>query len=133
MKKRFIYYHLPAVLYMVLLFIISVRPMPEELPEFWQMDKFLHLGAYIVLGAVVVRALAGGGDAPTFRAVRSAFIISVGYGLLIEICQLFIPYRSFDLIDLVADAAGGLIGAVAYKGLSSGVMESEEQNRHGGI
>jgi polysaccharide biosynthesis protein VpsQ len=38
-----------------------------------------------------------------------AFILSVSYGLLDEIHQIFVPFRSFSLLDLTKDVIGVLI------------------------
>lgn len=36
-------------------------------------------------------------------------MISVAYGFFIEVCQIFVPYRTFGIDDLAADAAGALV------------------------
>jgi VanZ family protein len=40
-------------------------------------------------------------------------ILGILYGILMELVQkYFIPYRSFDLIDIIADAAGCVTGNI---------------------
>ncbi|MEE9502760.1 MAG: VanZ family protein [Candidatus Aminicenantaceae bacterium] len=41
-------------------------------------------------------------------------LVSVGYGLFIEVCQIFIPYRTFGLHDLIADAVGVVAGLFVF-------------------
>jgi VanZ family protein len=41
-------------------------------------------------------------------------LIAVGYGFFIEVCQIFIPYRTFGLDDLTADAVGVVAGLFAF-------------------
>ncbi|MBN1221919.1 MAG: VanZ family protein [Candidatus Aminicenantes bacterium] len=43
-----------------------------------------------------------------FFYIRSG-VVSVGYGLLIELIQIFLPYRMFSFGDLAADAAGVVV------------------------
>ncbi len=68
-------------------------------------DKLLHFLGYAVLGALPAlhetrRAL----------AVLSATLIAVGIAL--EYGQLFSPGRSFELLDMAADAAGVACGVI---------------------
>jgi VanZ family protein len=76
-------------------------------------DKLLHWLAYFGLAVVVIRAVAGG--LPVRLDMRTAAIgmlITVGYAAFDEAHQLFVPGRSADINDLLADAAGAISGAV---------------------
>ena len=42
-------------------------------------------------------------------ALLGGFLGSAGLGALLEIWQAFLPYRSAELLDFVADAVGALI------------------------
>lgn len=48
--------------------------------------------------------------------IRLAFGIIVFCCLFFEILQYFIPYRSFDVWDIVADSIGASIGILFYYG-----------------
>lgn len=64
-------------------------------------DKLQHLTAFAVLALLLDRSYF------RQRAYWSAVALPLlGYGLAIECVQYFLPYRSFDLLDLVADAIG---------------------------
>ena len=39
---------------------------------------------------------------------------SVGYGLFAEVCQIFIPYRTFGIDDLLADTVGVVAGLILF-------------------
>ncbi len=69
-------------------------------------DKLLHFLAYAILGALP--ALHESGRA---IALVCAILIAVGIGL--EYGQLFSPGRSFELLDMAADAAGIASGVLA--------------------
>ncbi len=63
-------------------------------------DKIVHLTAFFVLALCADYAF------PRRRFDWFTASPLLGYGLLIEIMQFFIPHRSFSLADLAADAAG---------------------------
>ena len=63
-------------------------------------DKVNHILAFYVLGFLADFSF------PVKRFGLSKVLPVLGYGLLIEVIQYFLPYRSFSLYDLAADAAG---------------------------
>jgi VanZ family protein len=90
---------------MALMFYLSAQSYPPVPPRVW--DKLLHGLEYFGLGVLVFRAVAGG--LPATVDVRRALLtvaITVGYGASDEVHQLFVPMRSADFRDLVADAFG---------------------------
>lgn len=87
------------------------RPFPFLPQGLLEADKLLHAGAYAVLAGLVLCALPRGrlGGA---RAVVIAVLVAVLYGATDEWHQSFVPNRSADPLDLAADAAGAIAGAV---------------------
>jgi VanZ family protein len=76
-------------------------------------DKVVHLGVYGLLGALVARALLlRSGALLSGRALVASAGLALAYGLSDEIHQLFVPGRSFEVADLVADALGAALGAL---------------------
>src|SRR5688500_43079 len=71
----------------------------------------VHVAAYAGLAVVTVRAIANGLRDVSWRAVAGAIVISTLYGVSDEYHQLFVPGRSFDYFDIVADAIGSVAGA----------------------
>ena len=63
-------------------------------------DKLNHLAAFFSLALLSDFAFRGNG----FGAAK--FLPLLGYGLLLESIQHFLPYREFSLLDLAADALG---------------------------
>ena len=101
----------PVVLYMAAIFYmssVSDPPIPSG------SDKPLHGLAYLGLAIVVVRAVAGGlpGRIDVWAATI-AILITVGYAVTDEVHQMFVPGRSAEMYDLIADAAGAAAGTVA--------------------
>jgi VanZ family protein len=76
-------------------------------------DKAMHAGAYAVLAATIVRALAGGRwRGVTFGVAAAAVIAATLYGVTDEFHQSFVPGRSVDALDVLADFAGGTAAAL---------------------
>ena len=102
----------PVAIYMAGIFAASAQsdpPMAESAP-----DKPLHALAYAGLAVLVFRAVAGGLPARlTRRRAAAALAITIGYGVTDEIHQMFVPGRTAELSDLVADATGAAAGLIA--------------------
>ena len=84
-------------------------PNPEFAPSFPGADKMAHFGFYGVAGFLFVlwRREIGKGAA---GAVVWAAIFAALLGAVDEFHQQWIPGRSMDLLDWVADVAGGTAG-----------------------
>jgi hypothetical protein len=77
-------------------------------------DKLAHGIAYAGLSAVVVWALVDGDwRRIRLRTVLQATAVCAAYGLTDEMHQLFVPRRSFDWFDILADAVGATAAASA--------------------
>ena len=63
-------------------------------------DKVSHFLAFYVLSLLVDFSF------PKYGFVLPKVFALLGYGLLIEIVQYFIPYRTCSLLDLSADGVG---------------------------
>jgi len=110
--RRFFVYLLPALLYAALIFYLSAQPGLPAVPVAG-FDKIEHLGAYAVLGALLARALMGYGVARR-RALVLAVLLGALYGVSDEVHQSFVPTRSADWRDVVADLLGSSFGAGVY-------------------
>ena len=86
-------------------------PNPEFGPTFPGADKIAHFGLYGVMGFLFVlwrREIGTGAAAAVVRAAIFAALL----GAVDEFHQQWIPGRSMDLLDWVADFAGGTAGGV---------------------
>jgi len=100
----------PVVIYMVAIFYASSLTNP---PVPANTDKPIHWLAYLGLAVLVVRALAGGLPRRISLGVAAAAVaITIAYGATDEVHQLFVPGRTGDVYDLMADAAGALAGTI---------------------
>ncbi|RZB32322.1 MAG: hypothetical protein SRB2_04327 [Desulfobacteraceae bacterium Eth-SRB2] len=84
------------------------------------MDKVLHFVGYALLGALFLRAFK---TSRIKNNVKLMLILSVLlsslYGISDEIHQYLIPYRDADLMDVLADTLGGIMGVYIYQAISS--------------
>lgn len=109
------YYWLPVVIYCGLIFVQSSHPMPETIPHWPLKDKLLHFVAYAVLGALCFRALKQGPWEHRRRWIMLWSVLFAGlYGASDEWHQSYVPSRSAELGDLVADFCGAVCGVWLY-------------------
>ncbi len=102
---------LPAYIFAVLI-LIGSSISTEKLYDIQRMNKlfrvsFSEYSLHFFGFGVFVALLAWG----YYKKKSSALLIRSGFlgfsfGLFIEVYQLFLPYRSFQLVDLAADCAG---------------------------
>ena len=106
-SKRSLYWTVVAV-YAALVLVTAVIPTPEG-PSIPHLDKAVHLCEYLLLAWLLSVALRTGGLTAHDYLIL-AWIYATSYGLLIELIQALVPWRSCDLWDAAADAAGAAIG-----------------------
>jgi VanZ family protein len=101
-------HYLPALIWSVVILAFTSIPdlTPPSLGFTWQ-DKFEHFTAYAIFGGAI-----------TYANIRSnkhwillgAVVFCSLFGILDEIHQHWIPGRSTDPYDWIADTAGALLG-----------------------
>jgi VanZ family protein len=101
----FLWRPLCLVQFLVLLVVfiyLGLTPSPENsIPMF--NDKLMHCSGYFVAGVSISFAF------PRWSFLqRAAFLII--YSIGIEICQHFMPPRTFDVYDICANTTGVLVG-----------------------
>jgi VanZ family protein len=98
----------PACLWAALIFALSAQPtLPVSLGD--GRDKLAHLTAYAVLGFLLARAR-GAGRAALWLPI----LLGLAYAASDEIHQSFVPGRSADPFDWVADAIGVALGVLLF-------------------
>jgi VanZ family protein len=103
-----------AVAWAVLIFVLSSIPGEALAPVqlFVGVDKAAHASVYAVLGACVLLAARRTWNLSSRTGVLLAAALAAGYGITDELHQLFVPGRSADGLDVVADGLGALLGAI---------------------
>ena len=114
--KNLLFYWLPLFIYCLLIYIQSSYPSFEHTSQVLFLDKFLHLTAYAVLGALFFRAYQ---TLPIGSRHKILILISILsssiYGLSDELHQYFVPYRQADGLDALANMIGSIIGVLLYQ------------------
>ncbi len=106
----------PALAWMILIFLLSSRPLPAAAAR--APDWLMHAGAYAVLAALLFHAVAVQGWFGPLSPARwgAVFLAASLYGVADEIHQSFVPGRCPQAADAVADSAGAA-GALAAIGV----------------
>lgn len=111
MKARYL---AATFLWCAIIFWLSSQSEPPKatwwLFEIPGIDKVAHAGIYGILAGLValgIRQLNEGVRRDVLFAVPVGFAIL--YGLSDEIHQIFVPHRTFELLDLLADGLGALV------------------------
>lgn len=106
-----------VVAYSGVIFYLSSRStLPAIGPEFPEKDKALHITAYAVWGLLFSIALRA--TWPGLRewpALLLTVLAGILYGASDEFHQSFVPNRTADLLDLVADGVGASLGALLHR------------------
>ena len=108
----------PAWATMVLIFVLSsisgLGPIPGGVD-----DGVAHALQYAVLAALLLRGLAGARwRGVKVRAAALAVLLATLYGVTDEAHQWFVPGRTAEVTDLVADALGAAVAAGVICGWS---------------
>ncbi|MBS1152647.1 MAG: hypothetical protein H6Q89_4345 [Myxococcaceae bacterium] len=103
-----------ALGYAGLIFFLSAQssfPVPKGI---WTADKLLHGIEYAILAFLIARAAVDPGEPKGSGAAVLAAIAASLYGVSDELHQSFVPGRSPDVYDALADAVGSGLGAAAF-------------------
>ncbi len=110
--KKFI----PGIIWFIIVLILICLPgkvFPKVKPWFEELDfdKIIHITMFGILNLLFVSPLFKS-DLNLSNKKKSILFITlffIGWGFITECIQLFVPKRSFDLLDWLADSIGILI------------------------
>jgi VanZ family protein len=99
-----------AIGWALVIFLLSSQPGTDIPPLISGQDKLLHVLIFGIFGFLVLGSLpAAASGYTTYQAAMALTVVTV-YGVLDEIHQRYVPGRSADVFDVVADIAGGMLG-----------------------
>jgi VanZ family protein len=102
---------LPVAVCMAAMYYGAAMPIVPTPIAHWFTDTALHVGAYMLLSLLSVRAVAAGRwRGVTARALLLASAISMLHGLSVEWMQMYVPTRFAEWRDVWNDAAGTALG-----------------------
>ncbi len=129
-KSRISFAWLPAVAYMGLIWALSSLSSVPSLQDVPFKDKGVHFMEYGVLATLLFHAFAGTWPQLSARTgYVCTLLCTIAWGLSDEIHQAFVPGRSSDVQDVLADTIGGAFGAAAYLGLRALVRRLSAASR----
>ena len=110
-KRKVWLVYLPLALYWIILFTATTLP-GNQLPDLHLSDKIEHFSAFFILSVLLNLALMF--QKKSFILYKYSalvtIIITLSYGAVDELHQIFIPGRSADIRDWLADATGVILG-----------------------
>jgi VanZ family protein len=109
---------LMALAWMALLFYLSHQPSLQTPMLFSFQDKVLHAVVYAVLGLLLLAAQPRQAQGYSWKQVGISVLIASLYGLSDEIHQYFVPGRSSEVLDWMADSIGALLAVSLLTWLS---------------
>jgi VanZ family protein len=109
-SRRRLYFWL-LVVWVVFTFSLTSLPRQSFNLPFRMSDKAAHLGFYCVMGFLCALWRRESGF-PAVRAILYTVLFASLAGGVDEVHQLWIPGRSMELLDWMADTLGGGIGAI---------------------
>lgn len=80
-------------------------------------DKLFHMLAYGVLGIFILGSMQLSVSGYNFNQVALATFIATLYGITDEWHQAYVPGRSSDPLDVVADCLGALLATILTRAL----------------
>lgn len=98
-----------AALWALTILVVSVIP-GEDLPSLsiWEPDKVMHAFVYGVLTALIY--ITRPQNAVFIKKmIFQAIFLCILYGFFIELIQLVLPTRKFDILDALANTVGCFI------------------------
>lgn len=104
-----------------ILFTLSSFPIrqPMHLPY---LDKVEHVTAYFLLALSYFNVGSAGGRRMGGAVAAAAWLAVVAFGISDEWHQSFVPGRTADVLDVVADAVGGAVGIAAALRMREGFV-----------
>lgn len=107
-----------ALLWLLAILVATLTPGEQlpETPDVVGFDKLVHFSLFFTLVFLWHRT---GRKSLTEKLNKKKFITNylvfgIGIAILVEYLQRYIPGRSFDLLDMVANLLGGAVGTVCF-------------------
>lgn len=123
-NKKFLV-NVPLIIYWIILFILTSLPTGYAITTSFS-DKIDHFGAFGLLGVLLYLNLYFQDKYKLLAEYPSIFTLMIAsfYGMMDEIHQIFIPGRSAEFLDWLADFSGVLIAVL----LTSFLLKKLKQN-----
>lgn len=109
---------MPAILWLIFVTVALLTPGDNlpKVPLFPYADKLVHFGVFAVLTFLWARV----GTIGLRRELRwknlltNLLVFTIIFPILVEYLQLYVPNRSFEFEDILANLTGGIIGFTGF-------------------
>jgi|WetSurMetagenome_2_1015567.scaffolds.fasta_scaffold279692_2 VanZ family protein len=100
----------PALAWALIIFIESSVP-SSAIPKYviFSQDKLIHMAIYALLAVLLYRGIRMRAPTRWEFAAWVTFVVCVVYGASDEFHQYFVPGRSMEVFDWIADAIGAAL------------------------
>ena len=75
------------------------------------LDKVVHFILFFIQSILITNTLYEYSDRNNRIILIASIILLLLFGLIIEIQQIYLPYRTFEIMDLIANFLGVLFGS----------------------
>jgi VanZ family protein len=110
--KGRLYFIIPPIIWAALIFVASSIP-SSDIPKakILEFDKAIHLSIYFVFAFLIFRAFSYDGFSSKLHAAAAwvTVLLAAFYGATDEFHQFFVPGRSMDVFDWLADTSGAIL------------------------
>ena len=109
----FLKYNFFTILWMIIILLLTLvtgeNRANMEYPHF---EKVIHLFSFCALSFFMIVGFTKQDRYSRLRfdASRYGMFISMAYGLVTELIQIFVPQRQFEALDLLSDVLGSILG-----------------------
>ncbi len=115
--KKFFKFQFPLIVWAGFIFFLSsLSTLPHIETPIIAADKLAHITVYFMFCLLSHRAFSHQEAYPFLkrRPFLSAFLFTCLYGYSDELHQLYVPGRTYDYFDMLADATGALLFIVIF-------------------
>jgi len=107
-----------AVLWLVIVAAALLTPgnnLPK-VPLFPYADKLIHFGVFAILTFLWSRVgtIDQQGSLCWRKLLTNLLVFTIIFPILVEYLQMYVPNRSFEIEDIIANLIGGIIGFIGF-------------------
>ena len=111
-NKKFYFYSSLSVLWFLLIVYLMIfyRSKAVDLP-YQYLDKFIHFILFFTQSYIVTKSYFLRIKNLTFSILK-VIIPFIIFCILIEVIQIYVPYRIFESFDLLMNISGSVVGSI---------------------
>ena len=101
-------YKFLVYLSIIVAFTLGSIPSSDEMPKVENLDKLLHFSFYFILASFYQQLMTS----------KHTIVLAFFIGVSVECIQYFLPYRSAEFLDLIANLVGILVAVFLVRSFS---------------